>query len=634
MSQLHSRLGSLWLLMATGLLAACGGGGGGQTVASLNSLALSSGTLVPAFQASTTSYTASVPFGVSSVTVTAGASASTTITVNGSAAASGVASAAVALNVGANQITVVASADGATNRSYTITVTRQPEVIARLSDLVLSTGSLDAVFDPTDLSPSGSVGFLAASVTLAPTAALAGSTISVAGVAVASGSASAPISLAEGVNEIEIAVSAAGATAQTYTLTLARQAGAVFLEEAEDTPLPASTPLAGAGFGNSVAFDGDTLAIGVPTEGSSAAGTPNAAPNSGAVFIYVRNGVNWTQQAFLKASNAAQDDAFGASVALEGDLLVVGAPFQASPGPGVNFGGAYVFRRSGGTWTEEAPLKAGTPQPAEFFGSAVAVRGGTVAVGAPGESTGEEQSGAVYVFGQLAGSWQQRALLKSATRHPFARFGSSLALDGELLVAGAVGESTNAAGVFDPINFENAGAAYVFTGSDASWDQLASLKPGSVIEGGQFGASVAVAAGSVAVGSTKGATLNPSRGQVFVFQSSDWTSSIALNAGNVAPNLEDRFGSSLALVGELLVVGAPSEGSATDGTTINPLPAGAAELSGAAYLFKRDAGGWSELAFIKATDNAASAGFGAAVALSGNSLAVGAPGVGKVYVID
>lgn len=641
MNQSPALLRSFWLLLATTLLAACGGGGGGgsQPVASLSGLTLSSGTLAPAFQASTTSYTASVPFAVNSVTVTPAASASTTITVNGTAVASGSASAPVALNVGANAITVVASAAGATSRTYTVTVTRQAEVFARLSSLTLSAGALDATFDPAALSPAGSVGFLATSVSLVPTAAVAGSTITVDGVAVASGAASAPLALDEGANAIEIAVTAPGATAQTYTLTLTRQSAAAFLGAADDVLLPDSSPVTGQGFGNSLAFDGDTLAIGVPTEGSSAGGTPNAAPNSGAVFIYVRNGANWTQQAFLKASDAAQDDGFGISVALDGDLLVVGAPFQGATGVGVNIGGAYVFRRSAGVWTQETLLKADDPQPADFFGSAVAVQGGTVAVGSPGESTDEEQSGAVYVFEQVSGSWQQQALLKSATRHPFARFGSSVALDGDLLVAGAVNESTDADGVFDPVDFENAGAAYVFTGSGSTWTQRAQLKAGSVIEGGQFGASVAVLGEEVAVGTIKGGTALPARGQVLVFRSFDWTTGIwdfltTLAADGVAADFEDRFGSSLALVGDLLVVGAPFDGSATDGTLINPVRSGTATLSGAAYLFERNGFGWSQLAFIKASDNAASAGFGVAVGLSGDSLAVGAPGAGKVYVID
>lgn len=636
MNDPRTLLRSLWLLLATTLLAACGGGGGGggQPVASLSGLALSSGTLAPAFQASTTSYTASVPFAVEEVTVTPSATGSTTITVNGSTVASGVASTPVALNVGANAITVVASASGATSRTYTVTVTRQAEVFARLSDLVLSAGSLDSTFDPADLSPTGSVGFLGQTLTLVPTAAIAGSTIVAGGLTVASGESSAPFDLEEGLNSIDITVSAPGATAQSYTLSLTVQTAAAFLDEAADTPLPDSSPLAGAGFGNAVAFDGDTLAIGVPTEASDASGTPDQAPDSGAVFIYVRNGANWTQQAFLKASDAAADDGFGTSVALDGDLLVVGAPFQASPGPGVNFGGAYVFRRSGGVWTEETLLKAATPAPADLFGSAVAVRDGTVVVGSPGESTGETQSGAAFVFEQVSGSWQQRALLKAATPHPFAQFGSSVALDGDTLVAGAVNESTDAAGVFDPVDFENAGAAYVFTGSGTSWAQQAQLKAGSVIEGGQFGASVAVSGSSVAVGATRGATALPSRGLTYLFESSDWSSSTAVNAGNSAVDDEDRFGSSVALVGDLLVVGAPFENSATDGTTINPVPAGSAPLSGAAYLFVRSGAVWGQFAFIKAADNAANAGFGAAVALSGDSVAAGAPGSGKVYVVD
>jgi hypothetical protein len=636
MTKPRTLLRSLWLLLATSLLAACGGGssgGGGQPAASLSGLTLSSGTLAPAFQASTTSYTASVPFAVSSITVTPTASASTTITVNGTATSSGSASAPVALNVGANVITVVASADGATNRSYTVTVTRQAEVFARLSDLVLSVGSLDATFDPAGLSPAGSVGFLAGSVSVTPTAALAGSTITVAGVPVASGEASAPIVLAEGANPIAIVVSAPGATTQAYTLTISRQSAAAFIASAQQVPLPDSSPLIGDGFGASVALAGDTLVVGVPTEGSNAGGTADAAPDSGGVFVYVRNGASWTQQAFLKASTVTEGDVFGSSVALQGDLLVVGAPGEASPGPGDAFGAAYLFRRDAGIWTQSAVLKADAPVAGARFGTAVAVSGGTVAVGAPGQlAAGDtDPSGAAYVFEQVAGSWTQQSLVKADTAFAFAEFGQSVALAGNTLVVGAPQESTNAAGAFDPGSFDRSGAAYVFVRNGTGWDQQAFLKSATVAEGGLFGSSVAVDGDTIAVGETLALVDPASAGRVRVFTRAGavWTAQQQLQAGNATPG--DRFGGAVALAGDVLVVGARFEDG--DGTGINP-PVTPNAPSGAAYVYTRTGATWSQLAYVKAPDTQAGADFGAAVSLSGDSLAVGAPGAGKVYMVD
>ncbi|MBL8096565.1 MAG: cadherin-like beta sandwich domain-containing protein [Anaerolineales bacterium] len=196
--------------------------------ADLTNLALSAGTLTPSFAAATTSYTATVANGVTSLTVTPTASdANATITVNGTTVASGAASGAIALSVGANTITTVVTAeDGTTTKTYTVTLTRAAQSTnADLTSLVLNTASLTPSFDPATTSYTATVPYATTSQTVTPTASDANATITVNGTTVASGATSGAIALSVGANTITTVVTAEdGTTTKTYTVTVTREA--------------------------------------------------------------------------------------------------------------------------------------------------------------------------------------------------------------------------------------------------------------------------------------------------------------------------------------------------------------------------------------------------------------------------
>ncbi len=142
--------------------------------------------------------------------------------------------------------------------------------------------------------------------------------------------------------------------------------------------------------------------------------------DTGLAYVFVRNGTTWSQQALLKASNTDGADAFGATVAVSGDTVVVGAPFEASKATGVNgdetdnsafsAGAAYIFVRNGTTWSQQAYLKASNTDPGDNFGSFATISGDTVTVGAARENSnatginGDQndnsagQAGATYIF--------------------------------------------------------------------------------------------------------------------------------------------------------------------------------------------------------------------------------------------
>lgn len=146
---------------------------------------------------------------------------------------------------------------------------------------------------------------------------------------------------------------------------------------------------------------GDTVVVGASGESSPATGingnqNDTTARRAGAAYIFVRSATNWTQQAYLKASNTAAGDEFGYATGISGDTVVVGTPYEASNATGVNgdqtnnsapaAGAAYVFVRSGGSWRRQAYLKASNTGAGDFFGGAIGVWNDTVVVGASGEA--------------------------------------------------------------------------------------------------------------------------------------------------------------------------------------------------------------------------------------------------------
>jgi gliding motility-associated-like protein len=247
-----------------------------SNIATLANLTLSAGTLTPAFASGTTSYSANVANTINSITVTPiTTDASATITVNGATVASGTSSNAINLNVGANTITTVVTAqDGATIDTYTVVVNRAPSSIATLSDLTLSAGSLTPVFSSTTTSYVAGVSNTTTSITVTPTVTDPTATVTVNGTAVASGSASATIPLAIGVSTVTVVVTAQdGTTKDVYTVIVTRTASSI----ATLSNLTISSGTLAPNFNTSIT----SYAVSVPNAVSSVAVTPTATdPNS------------------------------------------------------------------------------------------------------------------------------------------------------------------------------------------------------------------------------------------------------------------------------------------------------------------------------------------------------------------
>lgn len=295
-------------------------------------------------------------------------------------------------------------------------------------------------------------------------------------------------------------------TGAVYVFT---RSGAVWTQQAY---IKASNPDFSDNFGAAVALGagGDTLAVSAPGEDSNATGingdqANNQAGASGAVYVFVRAGSTWSQQAYIKASNTGASDFFGGGVSVsgstgnavalstDGNTLVVGAPTEDSNATGINgdgtndaaggSGAAYVFVRAGTVWSQQAYVKASNTGAGDNFGFAVALSsdGNALIVGAPGEDSNAKglngdqtnnslaANGAAYVFKRSGSTWSQNTYAKPSNAgvalNSFA-FGEAVATnsDGSLFAAGAIGEDGNATGVNGTVTGLNAasGAVYLY----------------------------------------------------------------------------------------------------------------------------------------------------------------------------
>ena len=351
--------------------------------------------------------------------------------------------------------------------------------------------------------------------------------------------------------------------------------------------------------GEAVALSGDTAVVGAKDDDAAFA-------DQGSAYVFVRNGTAWTQQAKLTANDAKANDHFGNAVAIDGNTIVVGAAEAAFNGM-ANYGAAYVFTRSGATWTQQQKLILSNSDPQTYFGSAVAVRGNTAAIGAYREDSSffgfpMADNGAVYIFTRNGATWTQQAHLVADTPADFDQMGRAVALHGETLVAGA-------------FTAGNKGAAFVFTRNGTSWSQQAKLVASDGGVQDFFGEAVALGQDVAVIGAPQA---NPNgqnnRGAAYVYTRSGnvWTQQTKLTASDGAAT--HNFGRAVAFNGECIAVGA------------SRVPIGGVLESGAAYLFTRNGTTWVQQQKFSASDAGTQAYFGAALALSDSYLIAGAWG--------
>ena len=348
------------------------------------------------------------------------------------------------------------------------------------------------------------------------------------------------------------------------------------------------------GFGNSVAVNGDTAVIG-------ASGDDDNGEASGSAYVFTRSaGGVWIEQQKLTASDGAEEDHFGHSVAVNGDTAVIGA--LGDDDDGEASGSAYVFSRSaGGVWIEQQKLTASDAAVDDNFGFSVAVDGDTAVIGAYAD---DEGSGAAYVFSRSAGgvwSEQQKLTASDGGDGESEQFGWSVAVDGDTAVIGAAwdyGDNDN--GYFF-------GSAYVFSRSAGGvWSEQQKLTASDGAEEDHFGWSVAVNGDTAVIGAWGDDDDGSRSGSAYVFSHNTvgvWSEQQKLTASDAAA--VDLFGWSVAVDGDTAVIGAWGDNTA--------------------YVFSDSSDDvWTEQQKLTASDGEDSDFFGGSVAMDGDTAVIGA----------
>lgn len=417
----------------------------------------------------------------------------------------------------------------------------------------------------------------------------------------------------------------------------------------EEAVLTASDGAFADKFGSSVAIDGGTILIGVTDVDAS------PALDSGACYVFVHESSTWSEQAKLVPSDPEPLLKMGQSVALEGDTAVLGAHTSA-----------YVFVRTETTWSEEQKLSALGSTPEDALGNAVGISGSTIVVGAPGTAADTANAaGSAVVFDHHGGNWSETIRLDVGNSRDYDRFGGAVALEGDRIAVGSATEFT-ASG-------DEAGAVYVFHRSGDTWSLESRLEPDDAAAWDKFGISLALSGNTLLAGSVRAdLDGHEDAGAAYEFTRSSgaWIQTQKLVSSDHAA--KDFFGSALAISGDLAVIGAPGDDSNTgaayifsrsgpswseddkllatypwpasffgeavaiDGTTVligEPgRNQGGSNYAGAAYVFRLDDGSWSGQGSFSQPPSTGNHDFGRNVALDGDTAVVTSPADSSMVV--
>jgi len=379
----------------------------------------------------------------------------------------------------------------------------------------------------------------------------------------------------------------------------------------KETKLIASDAASEDRFGYSVSISGNLAVVGAFLNDEN--GT-----DSGSVYFFAHNEGgpdSWGEVKSLTASDAASGDNFGVSVAISGDLLIVGAEKNGDVVPFA--GAAYIFARNeGGTdnWGEVRKLSASDAGFFDGFGDSVSISGDVAIVGAPGNDDNRASSGSAYIFGRNESgtdNWGEVRKLIASDVSGGDEFGRSVAVSGDLAIVGAF--QNNDDGL-------DSGSAYIFArneGGTDNWGEVTKLTASDATAGDKFGVSVSISGDLVIVGASQNDDDGADSGSAYIFARNEggldnWGEVTKLTATDAFAG--DFFGGSVSISGDVAIVGAYLDND--DGTD-----------SGSAYIFARNKGGtdnWGEVRKLTGSDAGADDQFGRSVAVSGDIAIAGA----------
>jgi len=347
-----------------------------------------------------------------------------------------------------------------------------------------------------------------------------------------------------------------------------------------------------ASFGQTVAIRGDLAVVGAPGENRS----------QGAAYLFQRSTAGWQLKARLTVSDAANKDFFGAAVAIGDGIVAVGAPFDDND-KGEDAGTVYLFVEPDGGWrdmNDPVPLVAGDGAAKHGFGAAIVLDGGALVVGAPGQPGGDS-NGAVYLFEGAGDAWSQSARLTASDGQNGDLFGYALDKEGDTVAVGAYGRE------------RGRGALYLFHKPATGWADATENRRLVASDGeseDRFGVAVALAGDWIAVGADLEQSNGKGAGAVYLYSGPDWSEFKMIPSDGHA---DQGFGFALDASGDTLIVGAVLDDQQGD-------------KSGAVYVYRRESSGWQRQAKLLAEGGKPGDRFGGAVALHEGRLLAGAYG--------
>ncbi len=333
-----------------------------------------------------------------------------------------------------------------------------------------------------------------------------------------------------------------------------------------------------------VALDGNTALIGAYYDDDKGA-------NSGSAYVFTRTGNTWTEQQKLLAIDGAAGDNFGVSVTLSGDTAIIGAAGYENL-----TGSAYVFTRTGTTWTQQVKLTAPDGVPEAFFGYPVSLSGDTIMIGANQDDDNGYWSGSVYVYIRNGTSWTLQAKLLASDGGVEDGFGYGISLVGDTALIGAI---------WDNDYGNHSGSAYVFTRTGTTWTQQQKLLPSDGVTDAQFGVSVSLNGDTALIGANRDDDNGIRSGSAYVFTrtGTTWTQQAKLIASDGAS--EERFGIAVALEGDTALIGSETPDNGAN--------------SGSVYVFTGTGTSWTEGQKLLTSDGKAGDWFGFSIALDGDT---------------
>jgi hypothetical protein len=372
-------------------------------------------------------------------------------------------------------------------------------------------------------------------------------------------------------------------------------------------------------FGSSVSIRGDYAIVGAPNDDEG------ILKNSGCAYIYERSGSTWSEKPKILAEDRSPNDIFGSSVSISGDYAIVGKPFDDHTGS--DYGSVYIFQRIGTTWSKVAKLVADDGGTSDYFGSSVYIAGNYAIVGAPFDDDKGANSGSAYIFerSEDTGAWSQVKKLIASDGAGGDNFGYSVSISGNYAIVGAPRDD-NGFGV-------DAGSVYFFQRSEGVWgneQKLVDINHGD--DNDLFGWSVALYGNTGIVGAYQDDDSGDDTGSATIvkYWNNTWLPSYYLTAPDRSAS--DYFGYSVSISADCVLIGAFGHDSI-------------AADAGAAYVFQKTSEDdstpvteWDPLVKLIASDGAAGDKFGGAVSISGPYAIVGAKwdmnSAGSAYVYN